>query len=248
MATQRKFAGWHPQDRNFILACVLMIFAVTLGGFIRDMLITYQKTGSLSYPLIIHLHALAYTGWLLLFATQTVLVRTRNVALHRSLGLIALVLLPLMVVLGPIAAITWDARRYGPGHLAFPFMATQFTNVLSSSVLIVAGLIARKSPAAHKRLMLMGTIALTEPGFARLYPDFWMDLFWNKGFWAYFLSDYIGTIMLMIGVGFYDYTTRRRLHPAYVAAFVWIMANETLAAWLYQQPWWAQVTTHLVGH
>lgn len=247
MQAQGKFASWHPQDRNFVLACLIVIMVGTLGGFIRDMLITYPQTG-LRYPLIVHLHALAYTGWLALFAAQTLLIRTRNVALHRSLGMAAVVLLPLMIVLGPATALTWDALHYGHPRTAFPFMSTQFTNVLGASVLIIAGLIARKSPAAHKRLMLMGTIALTEPGFSRLYPDVWSNLFWDKGFWAYFPADFIGTELMMIAVGWYDLATRRRLHPAYVAAFVWILANEATAAWLYQQPWWAAMTTHLVGH
>ena len=126
-------------------------------------------------------------------------------------------------------------------------MATQFTNVISASVLIVAGLIARKSPAAHKRLMLMATIALTEPGLTRLYPDPWGPYF-ELGPWHFLIMDYAGTMLLMLGVGAYDLVTRRRLHPAYVFAAIWILANEITASWLYNQPWWAHLTTRLVGH
>lgn len=52
----------------------------------------------------------------------------------------------------------------------------------------------------------------------------------------------------MLGVGLYDLATRGRLHPAYVAAFGWCVANEMAAAWLYYQPWWGNITRHLVGH
>ncbi|MGZ3305805.1 MAG: hypothetical protein ACXU8U_08075, partial [Asticcacaulis sp.] len=70
----------------------------------------------------------------------------------------------------------------------------------------------------------------------------------GEGFWPYIVETYVGTIALVIVMGGYDLVTRRRLHPVYVAAALWIFANECLAAWLYYQPWWAALTTRLLGH
>ena len=44
--------------------------------------------------------------------------------------------------------------------------------VVGSIVLLTAGFLMRRNPAAHKRLMVMGTIALTEPGFSRIWLPF----------------------------------------------------------------------------
>jgi hypothetical protein len=41
-----------------------------------------------------------------------------------------------------------------------------------------------------------------------------------------------GTLLLVAGVGVYDLATRRRLHLAYIAAALWIIANELIADWL----------------
>jgi len=183
----------------------------------------------------------------MLFSVQILLIRRGSIRLHRRLGILALLLLPAMIVLGPATAIVMDAARYGPGNTSFPFMSTQFTNVLASSVLIAAGLWWRKSASAHKRLMLMGTLALTEPGLSRIYAGWLYDRL-GEGFGPYLIETYIGGIVPMLGVGLYDLATRGRLHPAYVAAFAWCLANEVAAAWLYYLPWWADVTRHLIGH
>jgi hypothetical protein len=126
-------------------------------------------------------------------------------------------------------------------------MAIQYTNVAGAAVLIAAGLIRRGDAAAHKRLMLMSILVLTEPGLSRIYAHNLGDLL-GDGLWQFWMQTYIGTFVLMLGVGAYDLVTRGRLHPAYVAAFIWVLFTEFLAAWLYYEPWWSAFTTHLLGH
>jgi hypothetical protein len=54
--------------------------------------------------------------------------------------------------------------------------------------------------------------------------------------------------VLVIAVGAYDLATRRRLHPAYIAAALWIFANEALATWLFYQPFWLTAMKRMTGH
>jgi hypothetical protein len=105
----------------------------------------------------------------------------------------------------------------------------------------------RRRPAAHKRLMIMGTIALTEPGFSRIWLSF-LEARLGEGYVPFYLSTYVGTLLLVIAVGVYDLATRRRLHPAYIAAALWIFANEALATWLFYQPWWLASMKAMTGH
>jgi hypothetical protein len=87
-----------------IAATVLTIWLAIVLGFAID-IVWRARTGALNFPLIVHLHAIAYTGWLVLLAVQVCLVRTGRVAVHQRLGLVAaLVLLPAMLVLGPATA------------------------------------------------------------------------------------------------------------------------------------------------
>ena len=245
-AGHAKFARHHRSDHTFYVTYLVIIWLVMIGGFGLDIVRKFAKVG-LHYPLIVHVHALVFTGWLVLFTTQVLLNGRGNNRLHRRLGVLALGFIPLMVVLGPATAIVVDRLKFGHPNTAFPVISAQFANVLASSVVLIAGLLLRAHPAAHKRLMLMGTLAMTEPGIARLIfkP---LSAMMGKGVWPFFFADYGGSVLLMLGLGAYDMVTRGRLHPAYVAAFAWVLANEMTAAWLFNQPWWAVVTTHMLGH
>lgn len=86
-----------------IASVVLAIWLAIVLGFGIDM-VRRAHSGALSFPLITHLHVIAYTSWLVLLAAQVWLVRTGSVAVHKCLGLAALVLLPAMLVLGPATA------------------------------------------------------------------------------------------------------------------------------------------------
>jgi uncharacterized membrane protein YozB (DUF420 family) len=240
------FLAHHRRDRAMIAGVVFAVWLAMVLGFGIDV-VRRAHSGNLSFPLIIHLHALAYTSWLLLLAAQVWLVRTKRVAVHRRLGMAALLLIPLMLVLGPAAVISQvSTNPYMPDRW-IAWMSVQFTNAFGSAVLLAVGFLKRRDAAAHKRLMLMGTIAVTEPGFGRIWllP---LQAWLGEGYVPFYFSAYIGTLMLVLAVGAYDLATRRRLHPAYVGAALWIFANEALADWLFYQPFWLAWMKALTGH
>jgi hypothetical protein len=182
-----------------------------------------------------------------LLATQVLLVRTGRVAVHRRLGFAALILIPAMVVLGPATAYAGVAGNRWMPDKWIAWLSVNYTNAVGSAVLLAAGFLMRRNPAAHKRLMIMGTIALTEPGFSRIWLSF-LEGRLGQGYVPFYISTYIGTFLLVVAVGAYDLATRRRLHPAYIAAALWIFANEALATWLFYQPWWLASMKAMTGH
>jgi hypothetical protein len=240
------FAPHHRYDRAMIVGVAFVIWLAIVAGFGID-LVNRAHYGGLKFPLIVHLHVVAYGGWLLLLAAQVWLMRTGRAAIHRRLGWAALVLLPLMLVLGPAAAISGAANTAHMPDKWLSWMSVQFTNAFGAVALLSAGLLLRRDGAAHKRLMLMGTIALTEPGFGRIW-EAPISAAWGDGYLPLYFATYIGTIVLVVAVGVYDLATRRRLHPAYVGAALWIFANEAVAMWLFHQPFWLRAMKALTGH
>jgi uncharacterized membrane protein YozB (DUF420 family) len=240
------FASRHPLDRTMIATIVLAIWLAIVLGFGIDI---YNRAhhGALKFHLIVHLHAVAYTEWLVLLAVQVWLVRTGRVGVHRRVGLSALVLLPAMLVLGPLTAYAGVAGNPYMPDKWISWLSINYTNAVGSIVLLAAGLLMRGTPAAHKRLMLLGTIALTEPGFSRIWEPF-LDKQFGDGYAGFYVSTYIGTFLLVIGMGLYDLATRRRLHPAYVAGAAWIFANQLTADWLFHQPFWLAAMKQMTGH
>jgi uncharacterized membrane protein YozB (DUF420 family) len=240
------FAAHHRHDRTMIAAVVFAIWLAIVLGFGID-IVKRAHSGQLNFPLVTHLHVVAYTGWLVLLAAQVWLVRTRRVAVHRRLGLAALILLPAMLVLGPATAYYGVADNPYMSDKWIAWLSVNYTNAIGSLVLLAAGLLMRRNPAAHKRLMIMGTIAMTEPGFSRIWLPF-LEARLGEGYIPFYFSTYIGTVLLVVAVGAYDLATRRRLHPAYVAAALWIFANQALADWLFHQPFWLTEMKQMTGH
>lgn len=237
------FAPQHPADRNFFLALVALIWVGIISGFGLDV-VDHFRHATLPYPLIVHVHALLFVGWLVLLTTQLLLVRGRRLDLHRRLGMLAAWLIPVMVVVG--LATAWTVQRQFAALGDPQFISINLTDMLGFATLAAAGLILRRDPSAHKRLMLLSTLYLSTAGFARL----WLLTIGETGtdhFWGFFIAYNIGGDVLIAGLGIYDLVTRGRLHPVYVAGALWILANELAAAWLYFAPWWKPVAAGLIG-
>src|SRR5580700_2452624 len=85
--------------RYFYFIMSLVIAAVVIYGFshtVNENLIhpAYPR------PLVLYFHAAIFTGWVVLLITQSTLIRTRNVRLHRQLGLCALALAVAIPIIG----------------------------------------------------------------------------------------------------------------------------------------------------
>jgi hypothetical protein len=107
------FQATHPRDRAMVSATVFAVWLAIVAGFAIDM-VNRAGRHELSFPLVVHLHVIAFSAWLLLLAVQVWLVRTRRVGLHRRLGWGAALLLPLMLVLGPATALIQARNPYMP--------------------------------------------------------------------------------------------------------------------------------------
>jgi uncharacterized membrane protein YozB (DUF420 family) len=199
----------HPADRRFHAAMSLVAFAVIVTGFAS----TYGPklvTGSRPVPAIVHVHAGVFLCWLVLFVAQTLLVVRGRVQAHMRLGQAGLALAGTMLVTGLATAI--DAARAGhtgiPG-VEFPdpqgFMLLNVASIVVFSLLVAAGWWWRRSPQAHKRLMLAATMAgLMPPGISRL-----PGVAGHDGAIAA-----LAVAFLLVGPA-YDLATRKRIHPAY---------------------------------
>ena len=101
--------------------------------------------------------------------------------------------------------------------------------------------------SAHKRLMLLGLIYISDAGFARFLNGAATAAL-GHGAWGTRAGLYFGSDLLMLGLGVYDLATRARLHPAYIAGVVWTLALQTTALVLLDNPTWKALSLHLIGH
>jgi len=158
-------------------------------------------------PLFLQIHGALFTAWVLLFVAQTSLVAANRTDLHRRLGVVGAVLAVTMVISGPAVAIE-SARLARPalGVLARAsplfVLVIPLASVVVFAILVGLGLYYRQRPDAHKRLMLLATLALLPPALGRIRI---LNAVGPQAFFGV-------TVLFIVAVVAYDYSTRRRVH------------------------------------
>lgn len=169
MATAFQSAAPAPRAEErffFKLACAIAL--VLVAGFSIHLAL---GRSSFDAPLLFHLHGVVFFGWVALFLTQTGLMASGNVALHRRLGWLSALWVPLMVVLGFAITVASLRRNGGP----FFFDANEFLfgnpmGILAFATLVGMALAMRKRTDWHRRLMIGAMASIAGPGFGRLLP------------------------------------------------------------------------------
>lgn len=131
-----------------VMSGVLLLF-VLVGFSPTFYLRPFVELPPLSGPL--HVHGAALTVWFVLLFVQALLVRSKNVRLHRRLGIAGAV-----VAICVVAASSWIlALQDAPYVDEAPVRG--FGNLMSLvafALCVGAGVSLRRRPPAHRRLML----------------------------------------------------------------------------------------------
>ncbi len=244
-ATGGGFDPQHRWDRNAFLAFAALAWVGILMGFGGD-IVHHVQAHEPAYPLIVHFHAAVFVAWPVLFTTQVLLIRNKRWEIHRRLGFAAIGLAGLMAVIGPATAITADALQFARTGEAPTFLAIQFTDIIAFAGLVAAGIALRDQPSAHKRLMLLATLYVSDAGFARWQGALVHQLM-GEGPASFFTGLYLGDDLLILALGAYDLVTRGRLHPAYLAGLAWVALNELTAVAVFNLPAWKPISLALIG-
>lgn len=121
-------------------------------------------------PLIIHLHAFIFSGWLLLFFIQAYLIRKGKVKQHQKLGGLVRFYVILMLAIGALTAVVrW--RHYlsiGNEEDALLTLVAGFRDLLFFGLFFALAMHHRKTPDLHKIWMLGASAYLLIAAVARL--------------------------------------------------------------------------------
>ena len=211
-------------EERFFFKLAFAISAVLVAGFAFNLV---MGRSTFAVPLVYHLHAVVFFGWIALFLTQTWLVASGNMALHRRLGWLSAIWVPLMVVMGLAITISVMRRTGGP----FFFDANEFMISNPIGLATFAGLVAlavhkRRQTDWHRRLMIGAMVTITGPGFGRLLPSPLLVP------WAWEIGNSVGLIFILAGM-IRDKRHLGLVHPAWyvglVATVGWIALGQAIA-------------------
>jgi hypothetical protein len=133
-----------------------------------------------SITVSVHLHALLLFAWIVLLVLQPLAIRIGAYNLHRNLGRMSYILMPLIVI-SAIAMIHKEYREHVAGGMrSSAALAAEF---LSLSQLALLGIfycsaivhIRRRQAAAHMRYMICIALVLLPAGLARTF-GYWLDI------------------------------------------------------------------------
>ena len=157
-----------------------------------------------------------------------------------KLGLIGVGLVPLMAVSGFLSEVYSQRWRFVHPPNSQAFFIIAIFEISSFTILATAALIARKNPAAHKRLNLLATTMIVGAAYGRWWGTPLYDLF-GEGLSGVLIYTYAGTDLILLGAVAYDWVTRGRLHRVYELAVPVILAGEIATTFIYHAQWWLPI-------
>ena len=125
MATvyEQPLASGGEEKFYFRMACLMAV--VIVAGFAMNLA---MGRSTFAVPIVYHIHAFVFFGWVVIYLAQNWLVSAGNVALHRRLGWIATGWVPLMLVMA--FAIMFASLRRTGGPFFFDQNEFMFANTL----------------------------------------------------------------------------------------------------------------------
>ena len=214
---------------RFFLGMSVAVAATVFCGFAPSFYL--RRVFALPLPPmrpVVQVHGVVFTVWFLLLVVQASLIASRRVATHRALGIGGVLLAATMVVIASIADIT---TPNGPWARWFAVQPSAFATVLaffsgntgplaSFALLFGAAVYLRHRPEAHRRLVLLASVALLPAAITRVFasiaimimgqqlPPPWLGWVFANGL-AIFMS-----LPFFVALVVYDLIWLQRIHPA----------------------------------
>jgi hypothetical protein len=193
---------------RFFVTMAALLLCITFVGFARTFYLKiFFDTPEL--PWYVHLHGVVLTVWFTLFLVQTVLITTKRTATHIRLGALTAVAAALLILMTSYMILGADAAGRARGITRQQpiemLVLGDLSALVAFSILMAVGVSFRHKPAAHKRAMLLASIALVTPAVPRLAR---LPVFAEVG--PALVPAVIVSLILAIFV--HDLLTDRRLH------------------------------------
>lgn len=247
-------------ERHVFVFTAALFVVLTLAGFIPSSLakIAAVEAGQRApFPLVLHVHAALMGLWLLLMLAQSALAASGRRALHRVLGIIAALSLPVIAVTGVLLIEhTWQGLWSPAAAAAMPPALLEETRGFVSNILLMqaralvvfpllvvwALWLRRRDTGAHQRLMLLATAIPVVAGLDRLSTALGLSTAPASP-----LSMDLWMLASVVPLLAWDLLRHRSLHPA---TRLWLAVNLPLAIatnLLWNSPWWLATAPRLMG-
>ncbi|MDP3738283.1 MAG: hypothetical protein Q8R02_12890 [Hyphomonadaceae bacterium] len=220
-------------SRYFFVGLGVLYTIVAIVGFAPS--VYKYFIGEVSYPPVVHVHAVLMLGWVVLFTTQAGFAASGKLIRHRQVGFASLTLAAaLWISMGVVsiaALVRYDPAQYG--FLIKPLLI-QLGLMVAFPIFLTWGVLARRESSWHKRLMTFATLTLLQAAVDRMnwLPNEGLPMFWHYGVRLY---------VLMLPLFVFDIVTLRRIHPATLIGAGLIVAMHGVITYYANDPGWKEL-------
>lgn len=192
---------------RFYLVMALVMAGTIIAGFTFHLA---MGRSSFAEPVTVHFHGMVFMAWVGLYMAQAITIASGNVRLHRQLGRLAYVFIPVMLIAGTLVMAHSAQTRGGPFFFAMnEFVISNTMLLYTFGALALWALRVRRHQGWHRRLMLVAMSVLTGPGLGRIIPaPLLIPYAWQISIAVTWIFPVIGIIA--------DLRRDGRVHPAYV--------------------------------
>jgi hypothetical protein len=226
-------------EKYFYFFMSLVVVAVIVYGFS----FTIGKNlihPAVPRPRILYIHATVFSSWLVFFALQSTLVRSRKVRWHRRLGWFGVALGTLIPIVGVSTAVVMGRFDKAILHTtdAEPFLIVPLFDMLCFTSTFPLAIYWRKKSELHRRLMLVATCALTAAAFGRFPASI------LPGYLFYAGVD----LLILLGIA-RDLIVNRSVHRVYLFALPAFILGQAVVTYIayHNSPFWLRIAHAILG-
>jgi uncharacterized membrane protein YozB (DUF420 family) len=255
--SELKYGAEVSLDRWIFVLMALLLLVTVLTGFIPtslEKIAAVQAGERAPFLPVLHVHAFLMGAWILLLLVQTSLVASDNRALHRQLGITAVVLMPAMVVTGFLLVPANFGIIWNLNPEIVPAQVIAETKVIISNIALLQirigilfpimvglALYYRKTDSdTHKRLMILATVLPIPAAVDRIFwlPNTMPDSPIGPDFY---------TLLLVLPLFAFDLLKKKGIPRAYVIWIAGWLPTAIIMHLLWNSPWWLSTAPKLMG-
>jgi hypothetical protein len=222
-------------ERSFHLRMALVCLGIAILGFAP----TYWRglgTGTFHGGPLVHLHALIFYAWMILFVVQAAWIGQGRIGRHREFGLFGVSLATLLVASGMAVSIVGGVRleQAGMGREARAFLIVSWSAMVVFGMLVWLAISAVAQPDRHRRLMVAATISMLGAPIARWFLVIMAPETINSGAIAapppviVSLPPALIGDLLFVPMLLHDRRTLGRIHPTTIKTALAVVATHIL--------------------
>jgi hypothetical protein len=218
-----------PESRAFHAAMSGALLLIVLLGFGRSL---YMRPflDLPQMPVAVWVHGIVLTAWYVGVFVQATLISAGRIDLHRRLGWLVAGIGAAVVVIGTTVTLAFVGRRAALGtdiEARINFFADIVWGDLAALIAFVTffglALAWRRRPDLHKRLMILGSLALLEPALFRIWG--WQMFAGVDRNWAALVVLLVAVIVLLL----HDFIARKRVYAVTLLGGVLLVGSRMVA-------------------